>query len=176
MNIEGIGNGLETAHLRSYSRNVAQQAFDLKMKMTAYWNIVLMRLVDTMASHIQFAIHKLVTNEMEEEIVAGLVEPKGGGGIERMVLDECPEVAEKRHQLTVGLCGGLFVGPAQLCVALVFSPIYRGLVLVICTTSEIRKSSCCSRGLGKPNHVKFLCVVCVPFLSFLVDYLCVLCV
>ncbi|RAL39924.1 hypothetical protein DM860_008064 [Cuscuta australis] len=114
MNIEGIGNGLETAHLRSYSRNVAQQAFDLKMKMTAYWNIVLMRLVDTMASHIQFAIHKLVTNEMEEEIVAGLVEPKGGGGIERMVLDECLEVAEKRHQLTVGLCGGLFVGPAQL--------------------------------------------------------------
>ncbi|VFQ77334.1 unnamed protein product [Cuscuta campestris] len=29
----------------------------------------------------KFAIHKLVMDEMEEEIVAGLMEPKGGGGI-----------------------------------------------------------------------------------------------
>ncbi|RAL40895.1 hypothetical protein DM860_008593 [Cuscuta australis] len=53
-----------------------------------------------MALHIQFAIHTLVTNEMEEEIMAGLMELKGGGSIERTVLDESPEVAEKRHQST----------------------------------------------------------------------------
>ncbi|VFQ77335.1 unnamed protein product [Cuscuta campestris] len=35
-NIEVIGNRLETVHLRSYSQNVAQKAFDLKKKMIAY--------------------------------------------------------------------------------------------------------------------------------------------
>nr|GLL31808.1 dynamin-related protein 4C-like [Ipomoea trifida] len=95
--IAGIGEEIETAHLKRH-QGVAQQAFDLKMRMVAYWNIVLMRLVDSMALHIQFSIHKLVTKEMEEAIVADLMAPHGGG-IERM-LDESPTVAEKRYRLS----------------------------------------------------------------------------
>lgn len=73
---------------------MVQQAFDLKMRITAYWKMVLMRLVDSMALHITFSIHKMINKEMEEEIVQDLMAP-GTGGIERM-LDESPLVAEKR--------------------------------------------------------------------------------
>ncbi|CAH9140083.1 unnamed protein product [Cuscuta epithymum] len=99
MNIDRIGEGIETAHLRCHLA-IVPQAFDLKVRMVAYWNIVLMRLVDAMAMHIKFAIHKMVSKEMEEAIAAEVMGPQGGGGIERIMLDECPLAAEKRCRLT----------------------------------------------------------------------------
>ncbi|GMH13071.1 hypothetical protein Nepgr_014912 [Nepenthes gracilis] len=96
MNIGSLGENIQIGHLRKY-RHVAQQAFDMKMRMTAYWKIVLRRLVDSMALHLLFSVQNLVNKEMEMEIVNEIMGPCGGG-IERM-LDESPSVAGKRHRL-----------------------------------------------------------------------------
>ncbi|CAN4081214.1 unnamed protein product [Withania somnifera] len=95
IDLEGVGE-IDVGHLRKHL-DVVQQAFDLKMRMMAYWKIVLMRLVDSMALHIMFSIRNMVNKEMEDEIVQDLMAPHGGG-IERM-LDESPLVAEKRNRL-----------------------------------------------------------------------------
>ncbi|KAL6192500.1 hypothetical protein ACLB2K_033588 [Fragaria x ananassa] len=93
--IEGIGE-VEVAVLRHYPHQLAQ-AFDLKMRMTAYWKVVLRRFVDCMALHLQLSVSNLVNKEMEVEIVNELMGPYGGG-IERM-LEESPAVAVKREKL-----------------------------------------------------------------------------
>nr|GMD13176.1 dynamin-related protein 4C-like [Ipomoea batatas] len=88
-----------TAGFKSESlENMVKQAFDIKMRMVAYWKVVQMRLVDSMALHILFQCQKLVDVEMEEEVVKDLAAPHNGG-IERM-LDEPPIVAEKRQCLS----------------------------------------------------------------------------
>ncbi|CAN4109490.1 unnamed protein product [Withania somnifera] len=68
----------------------------MKTRIIAYWKIVLMRLVDSMALHIIFCIQNMVNKDMEQEIVQELMAPRGGG-IERM-LDESPLVAGKRSR------------------------------------------------------------------------------
>ncbi|KAH0746862.1 hypothetical protein KY285_008519 [Solanum tuberosum] len=78
-------------------KDVAQQAFELKMRMIAYWKIVLMRLVDHMALYTMFSLQKIVNYETEQEIVNELM-ASHGGGIERM-LEESPTVSEKRLRL-----------------------------------------------------------------------------
>ncbi|KAM1738015.1 hypothetical protein ACFX11_013880 [Malus domestica] len=95
IDIEGIGE-VEVGVLRMYSL-VLGQAYDLKMRMIAYWKIVLRRLVDSMALHLQLSVFKLVNKELEAEIVNELMGPYGGG-IERM-LEESPAVAVKREKL-----------------------------------------------------------------------------
>ena len=92
--LEGFGE-IEVKNLRQY-RHVLQQAFDMKIRMTAYWKIVLRRLVDCMALHLQLSVSKLVNKEFEEEIVDELM--GAGGGIERM-LDESPSVNAKRLEI-----------------------------------------------------------------------------
>ncbi|KAI3705482.1 hypothetical protein L1987_75720 [Smallanthus sonchifolius] len=88
---------VEVAHLRKYERDVVGQAFDMKMRMMAYWKIVLRRMVDCMALHMLFSIQNLVNRDMESEIVDEMMVPHGGG-IERM-LEESPMVAGKREKL-----------------------------------------------------------------------------
>nr|GME00971.1 dynamin-related protein 4C-like [Ipomoea batatas] len=95
INVDGIE--IEIGHLRGYV-DVVNQAFDMRMRIIAYWKIVLMRLVDSMALHVLYSIQKLVNTELEDEVVADLMAPHGGG-IERM-LEESPIVAEKRYRLT----------------------------------------------------------------------------
>ena len=68
----------------------------MKMRMTAYWKIVLRRLVDCMALHLQLSVSKLVNKELEKEIVDELM--GAGGGSERM-LDELPSVDAKRLKI-----------------------------------------------------------------------------
>ncbi|CAN6719856.1 unnamed protein product [Malus baccata var. baccata] len=92
---EGIGE-VEVGVLRKYP-HVLAQAYDLKMRMTAYWKVVLGRFVDFMALHLQQSVFNLVNKEMEAEIVNELMGPYGGG-IERM-LEESPAVAVKREKL-----------------------------------------------------------------------------
>ncbi|GMY37762.1 dynamin-related protein 4C-like [Fagus crenata] len=92
--LEGFGD-IEVEKLRQYS-HVLQQAFDMKMRMTAYWKIVLKRLVDCMALHLLLCVGNLVNKEFEIEIVNELMGP--GGGIERM-LEESPSVAAKRQKI-----------------------------------------------------------------------------
>lgn len=91
--IDGLGQ-IEVGHLRQHHA-IAQQAFDLKMRMIAYWEIVLRRLVDSMALHINFSIQNLINNEMEEEITKYLYETSG---LERM-LEEPSGVTDKRSRL-----------------------------------------------------------------------------
>ncbi|KAM5551607.1 hypothetical protein ABKV19_026448 [Rosa sericea] len=68
------------------------------MRMIAYWKVVLRRLVDSMALHLQLSVANLVNKDMEMEIVTELMGPNYAGGIEKM-LEESPSVALKREKL-----------------------------------------------------------------------------
>ncbi|KAK1401891.1 Dynamin-related protein 4C [Heracleum sosnowskyi] len=99
-NIEGFGE-IDVGHLRDYP-GVRDEAFDLKMRLTAYWNIVLKRMVDSIALQLLLALKKLVNQGMEEETINEVFGQ--GGGIERL-MDEAPSVALKRARLnqSIGL-------------------------------------------------------------------------
>lgn len=96
LKVEDFGD-IDVSHLRSYPTS-RDQAFDLKMRITAYWHVVLKRLLDSIALHLLFYVQKLVNKEMELEIVTEIMGTQGGGGIERM-LDESPSVVAKRDKL-----------------------------------------------------------------------------
>ncbi|KAG5539878.1 hypothetical protein RHGRI_020184 [Rhododendron griersonianum] len=95
ISIEGFGE-IEVGHLRDYP-SVREQAFDMKMRITAYWKVVLKRFVDSMALHLLLSIQNLVNRDMEIEVVNEFMGPHGGG-IER-ILEESPAVAKKRERL-----------------------------------------------------------------------------
>ena len=93
MEIEGL------VHLEKY-KHLAQEAFDMKMRMISYWKIVLKRMVDSMALYLLFSIRMLVNNNLEFEIIEEMI--GYGGGLERM-LDESPLVAGKRERLMMSI-------------------------------------------------------------------------
>ncbi|KAI8546590.1 hypothetical protein RHMOL_Rhmol07G0130800 [Rhododendron molle] len=98
--IEGFGN-IQIGHLRGLSNvREQEQAFDMKMRITAYWKVVLKRLVDSLALHLQLHVRNLVDRHMEPEIVNELMGSQGGGpdAIQRM-LEESPSAAKKRERL-----------------------------------------------------------------------------
>ncbi|XP_010542171.1 PREDICTED: dynamin-related protein 4C-like [Tarenaya hassleriana] len=88
---------VKISHLRVHG-DLLQQAFDLKMRITAYWTIVLLRIVDNVALHLRFSVINLVDKEMEKDIVAEMVGTDGNGEILRMLV-ESPAVASKREKL-----------------------------------------------------------------------------
>ncbi|CAH2047626.1 unnamed protein product [Thlaspi arvense] len=94
--LSGFGN-VKISHLRKYHAHLLQQAFDMKMRITSYWTIVLKRIVDNLALYLQLSVKYLVNSQFQKEIVAEMVDPSGGG-IERM-LEESPSVANKREKL-----------------------------------------------------------------------------
>ncbi|PKA63028.1 Dynamin-related protein 4C [Apostasia shenzhenica] len=97
MNINGIGI-VEIAHLRQQAA-VAEQAFDIRMRLIAYWKIVVLRLVDVMVLHVLRGVKKLVESDIEGEILNDVVGgTTAGRGIERM-LEESPVTAGKRERL-----------------------------------------------------------------------------
>ncbi|PWA91361.1 dynamin central domain-containing protein [Artemisia annua] len=65
--MEGYGV-INVKHLFDVPSNIRDQAFDLKMRMTAYWIIVLKRMVDWLALQLRFLMQKLVNDEIEKEI------------------------------------------------------------------------------------------------------------
>ncbi|PIA36052.1 hypothetical protein AQUCO_03400152v1 [Aquilegia coerulea] len=87
---------VDIGKLRAYPL-VVEQAFDMKMRLTAYWKIVLKRLVDSLGLHLLFSVQYLVNREIEVEVVNELMGPNNGG-IERM-LEESPSVASRRDKL-----------------------------------------------------------------------------
>ncbi|KAI3842798.1 hypothetical protein MKW92_030979 [Papaver armeniacum] len=96
LNFEMLGD-VEFGHLTD--TQIVQQAFDIKMRLMAYWKIVLRRLVDSLALHLLFTVQNLVNKDMEQDITSELMGgPSGCGGIERM-LEESPSVATKREKL-----------------------------------------------------------------------------
>ncbi|GJZ73140.1 dynamin-related protein 4C-like protein [Tanacetum coccineum] len=100
LTVEGYGD-INIRHLYGVAANTRDQAFDLKMRMTAYWKIVLKRLVDWVALQLRFLIQKVVNEDIGKEMGELIVH---GGGIEKM-LDELPSVAIKREKLqrSIGL-------------------------------------------------------------------------
>ncbi|XP_065853485.1 dynamin-related protein 4C-like [Euphorbia lathyris] len=92
--IKGIGV-VEVGHLTTQKH--LHHAFDLKMRMVAYWKIVLRRLVDYMALHLKHRVKMLVSKEIEKEIFKDLMNTHGGS-IEKMVV-ESPSIAGKREKL-----------------------------------------------------------------------------
>ncbi|KAI3702966.1 hypothetical protein L6452_28720 [Arctium lappa] len=90
ISVDGYGH-VNIKHLVNVSENVREQAFDLKMRMTAYWEIVLKRIVDWIALQLQFLIKQMVNTEMRTEIVTD-------GGIEKM-MDEPSSIATRRERL-----------------------------------------------------------------------------
>ncbi|CAL0306480.1 unnamed protein product [Lupinus luteus] len=93
--LEGVGM-IDVSHLREYS-DVLNQAFDLKVRMIAYWKIVKKRLIDTIALHLMLSISNFVNKDLEKEIVHDLLSPIGGG-IERLLV-ESPSISGKRERL-----------------------------------------------------------------------------
>ncbi|KAL5702650.1 dynamin GTPase [Ranunculus cassubicifolius] len=87
---------IDIGHLRPYTV-VVEQAFDIKMRLIAYWKIVLKRLVDNLALHLLHYVRNLVVNEMEEEIVNEVMAP-GEGSLEKL-LEQSPAVVVKRYEL-----------------------------------------------------------------------------
>ncbi|KAI4310892.1 hypothetical protein MLD38_035837 [Melastoma candidum] len=98
--LEGIGE-VDLEKLRE-RRHLVQQAFDLRMRMVAYWKTVLRRLVDSVALHLLFTVQGLVNKELEDEVVSQVVGPQGEG-LQRM-LEETPAVAAKREKLKRTAC------------------------------------------------------------------------
>ncbi|PWA36509.1 dynamin related protein 4C [Artemisia annua] len=72
IDVEGYGR-IEVRHLLSVSENMRNQAFDLKMRITAYMNIVMKRIVDSTALQLQFWIQHLVNKEIYAEIMYELI-------------------------------------------------------------------------------------------------------
>ncbi|CAK9134037.1 unnamed protein product [Ilex paraguariensis] len=96
---DGFGE-VEVGHLRLFP-NIRDHAFDIKMRITAYWKIVLKKLVDCMALHLQFSVKSLVNGDMEMEIVNELMGPHGGG-LEQL-LEVAPSIVIKRERLNKSL-------------------------------------------------------------------------
>ncbi|KAL1532719.1 dynamin GTPase [Salvia divinorum] len=95
-NVSRFGE-MSITHLWSVNSDMVQAAYDLKMKMAAYWDVVTGRMVDNMVLHLLFSIQKLVNKEMQKEIISEVMGPQGNG-LERM-LEELPAVSEKRKKL-----------------------------------------------------------------------------
>ncbi|KAJ4783447.1 Interferon-induced GTP-binding protein Mx1 [Rhynchospora pubera] len=87
---------VEVGHLRPHV-DVVEQAFDIRMRLTAYWKTIVLRLVDGVALHILHAIKCLVEDELEAELINELIGAKKAG-LERM-LEESPATAAKRARL-----------------------------------------------------------------------------
>ncbi|CAH1445012.1 unnamed protein product [Lactuca virosa] len=98
INMEAHGT-INVKHLFSVQDNTRDQAFELKMRMTAYWKIVLKRLVDWIVLGLRFMIKKMVIREIEMEIVNEVM--VHGGGIEKISEELSPE--RVNLQTTVGL-------------------------------------------------------------------------
>ncbi|ONK75666.1 uncharacterized protein A4U43_C03F19270 [Asparagus officinalis] len=96
INLNGFGL-VEIGHLRQYSDAIVEQAFDMRMRLTAYWKIVVLRLVDEIALHVLRSLKVLVEEELELEMVNEIVGTRANG-IEKM-LEESPSVAGKRERL-----------------------------------------------------------------------------
>ncbi|KAK9165477.1 hypothetical protein Scep_000668 [Stephania cephalantha] len=67
------------------------------MRITTYWKIVILRLVDSLALYLQTSLSNLLCKEMEEVIVKEFV-GSGNGSLERLLF-ESPDVARKRAKL-----------------------------------------------------------------------------
>ena len=57
----------------------------MKMRIAAYWPIVLQRIVDSISMHLHLSVNYLVNSRFQTEIIAEMVDFGGGGRVERML-------------------------------------------------------------------------------------------
>ncbi|KAL1532718.1 dynamin GTPase [Salvia divinorum] len=88
---------MKIEHLLDVNEEVVQAAYDLKMRMTSYWEVVKRRMVDNLVLNLLFSTQKLVNKEIDKEIIDEVMGPQGNG-LERM-LEEAPSLSEKRSKL-----------------------------------------------------------------------------
>ncbi|RLN41401.1 dynamin-related protein 4C-like [Panicum miliaceum] len=93
--LEGFGE-VDVCHLRMHA-DLAEQAFDLRARLTAYWKIIVLRLVDGLALHVVRGVKRLVENDLEEELADQLL-GNNMAGVERM-LSPLPSTGTKRDRL-----------------------------------------------------------------------------
>ncbi|MQM04436.1 hypothetical protein Taro_037240 [Colocasia esculenta] len=87
---------VDIAHLRE-RKAMAEQAFDMRMRLVAYWRSILLRVVDGLALNLLLSVRNLVEDDMETEILDEIVGPNKNG-LER-ILEESPAVARKREKI-----------------------------------------------------------------------------
>ncbi|CAN8240979.1 unnamed protein product, partial [Cochlearia groenlandica] len=95
-------NSASMSHLDKYDVKLLMEAFEMNVRIEAYWAIVVRRIVDNIALYIKFSVDSLVNGRFQKEIVAELVNRGGGGGggdVEKMMMEESPSMAKKREKL-----------------------------------------------------------------------------
>nr|AHW98566.1 dynamin protein [Oryza punctata] len=92
--LPGFGE-TDVSHLRQV--DLAMQAFDLKARLAAYWNSVVLRVVDGLALHVLYSIKRLAEKDLEDELAAQVV-GNNMDGVERMLVPT-PAAAAKRDRL-----------------------------------------------------------------------------
>ncbi|KAJ3694124.1 hypothetical protein LUZ60_009604 [Juncus effusus] len=96
-NVQLDGLGLvDVEHLRN-QKELVEQAFDMRVRLVAYWKSIILRLVDGVALHVTYRIKCLVEKELEAALVEELVGPQMDG-IQKM-MEESPATASKRDRL-----------------------------------------------------------------------------
>ncbi|KAM3314378.1 hypothetical protein ACQJBY_033298 [Aegilops geniculata] len=95
LNLVGFGE-VDVSHLRVNSE-LAGQAFDLSARLTAYWKIILLRLIDGLALHVLRGVKRLVESGLERELSDELLGNKLAG-VERMLMPS-PGTGTKRERL-----------------------------------------------------------------------------
>ncbi|PWA98254.1 dynamin central domain-containing protein [Artemisia annua] len=91
INIEGHGM-INVKHLFHVKPDIRNQAFELKMLTTAYWEVVLNRMVDFVAFQLRFRMHEMVNKEIVNELMVN------GAGIDH-ILDEPESGSKERERL-----------------------------------------------------------------------------
>ncbi|KAM3229660.1 hypothetical protein ACQJBY_060468 [Aegilops geniculata] len=87
---------VNVSHLRVNSE-LAGQAFDLSARLTAYWKIIVLRLIDGLALHVLRGVKRLVESDLETELSNELLGNKLAG-VERMLMPS-PGTGTKRERL-----------------------------------------------------------------------------
>ncbi|KAJ3674419.1 hypothetical protein LUZ60_005035 [Juncus effusus] len=94
INLEGFGE-VNVEHLRPH-KEVVDQAFDMRVRLLAYWKSIILRLVDGVALHALYSM-KCLVDKLELVLVVEIVGPQMAG-IEIM-MEESPATAAKRERL-----------------------------------------------------------------------------
>ncbi|KAJ9560799.1 hypothetical protein OSB04_005959 [Centaurea solstitialis] len=95
INIEGYGS-IDIKHLVCIDESLREQAFDMKMRITAYWEVVVNRMVGWAALQLRFMIRKMVIKELPREISKEMM--ANDAQVEKMIA-EPPSVAAEREAL-----------------------------------------------------------------------------
>ncbi|GJS03343.1 dynamin-related protein 4C-like protein [Tanacetum coccineum] len=96
MEIEGVGKA-DLKHLQKIADEERNQAFELKMKSTAYINVVIKRVVDGAALQLRSMIENFVTGEMVTEIVNTIIS-RGDDDIDHL-FQTSPSVNADREKI-----------------------------------------------------------------------------